>query len=113
VTHPDGDGFAYVRGVIVRSMEEDRVARVLVVDDDADVAQALGRKLTYVGYHVEVATESPSVVERIHGERADWDVVLLDIGLPQISGIEVLKQFRDSGSLASVIMLTGDSSATT
>src|SRR5258706_9471180 len=94
-------------------MEVERVARVLVVDDDAEVAQALGRKLTYVGYQVEVATASPPIVDRIHTERADWDVVLLDIGLPQISGIEVLKQFRDSGSLASVIMLTGDSSATT
>jgi len=86
---------------------------VLVVDDDAEVAEALGRKLSYVGYEVEIATDAAAVVERIQRVRADWDVVLLDVGLPEISGIEVLKQFRDSGSLASVIMLTGDGSATT
>ena len=88
-------------------------SRVLVVDDDAEVAQALGRKLSYVGYDVEIATASPAVIERIRAARADWDVVLLDIELPEVSGIEVLRRFRDSGSLASVIMLTGDGSATT
>jgi DNA-binding NtrC family response regulator len=92
---------------------EDHRTRVLVVDDDPDTAQSLSRKLTYVGYEVEIATEPRSIVERIHTERADWDVVLLDVSLPDMSGIEVLKRFRDSGSLAAIIMLTGDGSATT
>jgi DNA-binding NtrC family response regulator len=99
--------------VIARLQEAESRARVLVVDDDAEVAHALERKLTYVGYAVEVATEARPIVDRICAERAHWDVVLLDIGLPEISGIEVLKRFRDSGSLASVIMLTGDDSAMT
>jgi DNA-binding NtrC family response regulator len=93
-------------------MEEHRT-RVLVVDDDPDTAQSIGRKLTYVGYDVEIATEPRSIVERIHAESADWDVVLLDVSLPDMNGVEVLKRFRDSGSLASIIMLTGDGSATT
>ena len=97
---------------MITSNEEPR-ARVLVVDDDPVVAQALGHKLTYVGYSVEIATTPRPIVERLAGQRADWDVVLLDVGLPEISGIDVLKRFRDSGSLASVIMLTGDGSATT
>ena len=86
---------------------------MLVVDDDADIAQAIGRKLAGVGYTVEVATAARPIVERIHSDRADWDVVLLDVGLPEISGVDVLKQFRDSGSLASVVMLTGDATAST
>jgi two-component system response regulator HydG len=98
--------------VITRS-PEDPQTRVLVVDDDPEVAHALGRKLTYVGYAVEVATEPRLVIERIHTERADWDVVLLDVGFPGMSGIDVLKQFRDAGSMAAVIMLTGDGSAST
>jgi DNA-binding NtrC family response regulator len=97
---------------VIAPVEEPR-ARVLVVDDDPVVAQALGHKLTYVGYSVEIATAPRPIVERLAGQRADWDVVLLDVGLPDISGIDVLKRFRDSGSLASVIMLTGDGSATT
>jgi DNA-binding NtrC family response regulator len=99
--------------VIARLQEPESRARVLVVDDDAEIAHALERKLTYVGYAVEIATEARPVVDRIYSERANWDVVLLDVRLPGISGIEVLKRFRDSGSFASVIMLTGDDSATT
>jgi DNA-binding NtrC family response regulator len=99
--------------VLVRPLQAGAPPRVLVVEDDAEVAQALGRNLSYIGYDVEIANDAPAVVERIEGARADWDVVLLDVGLPQISGIELLQRFRDSGSLASVIMLTGDASATT
>src|SRR5262245_61917597 len=103
---------AWLAGVIARPIDEHRT-RVLVVDDDPDTVQSLSRKLTYVGYDGEIATDPRSIVERIHTERADWDVVLLDVALPGMSGVEVLKRFRDSGSLASVIMLTGDGSATT
>src|SRR4051812_20639006 len=105
---------AWCRGVIERSTDPHLPrTRVLVVDDDSDIAQAVGRKLAYVGYTVEVATAAWPIVERIHSDRADWDVVLLDVGLPEISGIDVLKHFRDSGSLASVVMLTGDATAST
>ncbi|TMQ21117.1 MAG: sigma-54-dependent Fis family transcriptional regulator, partial [Deltaproteobacteria bacterium] len=100
-------------GVVHRSIAQEPQTRVLVVDDDAEGAESLGRKLAYVGYSVEVATEPGAIVERIRARRADWDVVLLDIGLPGISGIDVLRRFRDSGSQAAVIMLTGDTSATT
>src|SRR5678815_2522334 len=106
---------AFLHGIMVviaRSMEDHRT-KVLVVDDDPEIAQSLGRKLTYVGYDVEIATEPGSIVDRIHTERADWDVVLLDVALPGMSGVDVLKRFRDSGSMASVIMLTGDGSAGT
>src|SRR6185503_4327254 len=47
------------------------------------------------------------------GEGDSWDVVLLDVGLPGMSGIDVLRRFREANSLASVVMLTGDNSATT
>jgi two-component system response regulator HydG len=99
--------------VSLRSIEQEPRTRVLVVDDDAEVVEALERKLTYVGYEVEVATDPVAIAERIRAGHADWDVVLLDVGLPGISGVELLKRFRDSGSLAAVIMLTGDATATT
>lgn len=46
-------------------------------------------------------------------EKLWWDVVLLDVNLPGMSGIQVLEHFRAAGSLASVVMLTGDDSART
>ena len=50
---------------VSRSVEHEPRTRVLVVDDDNEVAEALGRKLTYVGYAVEVATEPDRIIERI------------------------------------------------
>jgi len=86
---------------------------VLVVDDDGEFAEALGRKLTYIGYAAEVSTDPVVIADRLRDQRGDWDVVLLDVGLPGLSGVDLLRQFRDSGSQAAVIMLTGDDSAAT
>ncbi len=93
--------------------EEATPFKVMVVEDDEDVARAIARKLGADGYEVEVAREPQSVMARLDNDLADWDVVILDVGLPGISGIDVLKHFREVGSIASVIMLTGDRTAAT
>ncbi|HEY6035002.1 MAG TPA: sigma-54 dependent transcriptional regulator [Kofleriaceae bacterium] len=87
--------------------------KVMVVEDDDDVARAIARKLGSDGHEVEVAREPQSVMARLDNDLADWDVVILDVGLPGMSGIDVLKHFREVGSNASVIMLTGDRTAAT
>jgi two-component system response regulator HydG len=87
--------------------------KVMVVEDDEDVARVIVRKLGADGHELEVAREPQSVMARLDNDLADWDVVILDVGLPGMSGIDVLKHFRDVGSNASVIMLTGDRSAAT
>src|SRR5262249_1632226 len=87
--------------------------RMLVVEDEPDVSSAIARRLEAEGMSVEVAGEGRSIVNRIDRNGADWDVVLLDIGLPEGSGMELLHRFRESGGLSSVIMLSGDDSANT
>ena len=87
-------------------------AKVMVVEDDVEVGKTVSRKLTSDGHDVEVTEDPRPVLDRLHGG-ADWDVVILDVGLPGMSGIEVLHEFKKAGSFASVIMLTGDSSAQT
>ncbi len=87
--------------------------KVMVVEDDEDVARAIARRLGIDGHEIEVAREPQSVMARLANDLADWDVVILDVGLPGMSGIDVLKRFREVDSLASVIMLTGDRSAAT
>jgi two-component system response regulator AtoC len=87
-------------------------AKVMVVEDDPDTTRAIARRLGSDGHELELADDPRPVLERLAGG-ASWDVVLLDVGLPGMSGIEVLHRFRESGSLASIIMLTGDHSATT
>ena len=87
--------------------------KALLVEDDAELSRALARKLTADGIDVEVANEPTRVITALDQGAADWDVVLLDVGLPGISGIDLLLRFRESASLSSVIMLTGDNTANT
>lgn len=93
--------------------EEATPFKVMVVEDDEDIARAIARKLGMDGHEVEVAREPRSVLARLDADLADWDVVILDVGLPGINGIDVLKHFRTVGSTSSVIMLTGDRTAAT
>ena len=85
----------------------------MLVEDDPDVARALARKLSADGHEVESSTDAETVLARLEAGLADWDVMLLDVGLPGIGGIETLGRFREAGSPVSIIMLTGDRSAQT
>jgi two-component system response regulator HydG len=87
--------------------------RVLVVDDDVEMAAMLQRKLVREGYDVDVCHDPTDAIARAAKGGRDWDVVILDVGLPKLNGIDVLKALRTGGSLASIIMLSGDASATT
>jgi two-component system response regulator HydG len=85
----------------------------MVVEADPEVARALA-ELGGDGLDVELADDPRPALARLDaGERDDWDVVLLEVGLPDRNGIEVLRRFRESSSLASIVMLTGDHSADT
>jgi DNA-binding response OmpR family regulator len=92
--------------------DEGRV-KVMVVEDDPEVAIAIGRKLKLDGCDYEMSEDPMPILAKLEAGQADWDVMILDVGLPNISGIEVLKRFRQAGSPISVIMLTGDQTAAT
>jgi DNA-binding NtrC family response regulator len=87
--------------------------KCMVVEDDEDVARAIARRLGMDGVEVEMAGAAKTVLARLEAGLDDWDVVILDVGLPDTSGLDVLNRFREHGSLSSVIMLTGDRSAQT
>ncbi|NVB78580.1 MAG: sigma-54-dependent Fis family transcriptional regulator [Kofleriaceae bacterium] len=88
-------------------------SKVMVLEDDEDVSRAIARKLRSDGFAVEESMEPVPVLQRLDAGEGDWDVVILDMGLPGMSGLDVLKRFREAGSHAAVIMLTGDRSAST
>ncbi len=87
-------------------------AKVLVVEDDPEISRIIARKLNADGHELEIYDDPVPVLEQL-GTGGSWDVVILDVGLPGMSGIDVLHRFREAGSLASIIMLTGDHSAAT
>src|SRR5205085_10033785 len=86
-------------------------AALLVVDDDDNNRDLLSRRLRRKGFSVAVAASGREALERIARRR--FDLVLLDIMMPGMSGVEVLEEIRGRHSLAElpVIMTTalGDS----
>jgi two-component system, OmpR family, response regulator MprA len=78
--------------------------RLLVVDDDRAVREALRRTLTLAGYEVEMAEDGERALEQI--VNAVPDAVVLDVGLPGIDGLEVCRQVRRLGNRVPILVLT-------
>jgi two-component system response regulator MprA len=78
--------------------------KILVVDDDRAVRDALRRALTLSGYEVQVAEDGERALEQV--VQAVPDAVVLDIGMPGIDGLEVCRRVRRLGNRVPILMLT-------
>ena len=78
--------------------------RVLVVEDNPDLAFGLRNNLEIEGYEVEVATDGPVGLEKARGLRPD--LVILDLMLPGLDGYRVLRTLRSEGCEVPVLILT-------
>jgi two-component system response regulator MprA len=78
--------------------------RILAVDDDRAVREALRRTLTLAGYEVDLADDGEQALERI--VQSVPDAVVLDVGLPGIDGLEVCTRLRRLGNRVPILMLT-------
>jgi DNA-binding response OmpR family regulator len=78
--------------------------RVLVVEDEAAMADALRRGLTREGFAVDVAPDGVEALWR--AVEVDYDLVVLDLMLPELSGYEVLRQMRAADRWSPVLVLT-------
>jgi two-component system response regulator MprA len=83
-----------------------RTARVLVVEDDEDIAQALQRSLRMEGYEVRTAADGQAALEQ--GRAFAPDLVILDLGLPKIDGIEVARALRADDDVPILILTARD-----
>ena len=94
-------------GVAAPGRPTERPRRVLLVDDNRDSAESLAQLLRLFGHEVEQAYSGTEALATARGRR--WDVVLLDIGMPDVSGYEVARQLRAEPSLADTMLvaLTG------
>jgi len=79
--------------------------RILIVDDEESLRMSLKFKLKSAGFDVDVAVDGEEALEKLKSRRAD--VVLLDINMPRMSGIEALNQIRQDFPETEAIMLTG------
>src|SRR3954452_19985583 len=78
--------------------------RVLVVDDDRSVRDALRRALTLAGYEVQMAEGGQQALTQ--AATAVPDAVVLDISMPDIDGLEVCRRLRGAGNRVPILMLT-------
>src|SRR5215471_16828890 len=78
--------------------------RVLVVEDEASLAKQLIASLSRAGYAVDHAGDGERADMLGHDER--YDAVVLDLGLPKIDGLTLLRRWRDTGQAMPVLVLT-------
>jgi DNA-binding response OmpR family regulator len=81
--------------------------RLLLVEDERKVASFIARALRENSYSVDVAETGEKALELV--SRLNYDLVLLDIRLPRLSGVQVCREIRDSGIETPVLMLTARS----
>jgi DNA-binding response OmpR family regulator len=80
------------------------VVRLLLAEDDADIAEPMARALRRDGYDVDWVTSAAEVLERL---RAVWvDLLVLDLGLPDADGVELCRRIRRVDTRLPIIMVT-------
>lgn len=78
--------------------------RVLIVEDNLEIARQIKTVLLEHGYAVDLALDGRE--GKFLGETEPYDAVILDLGLPQLDGLSVLRQWRQSGRTMPVLILT-------
>ena len=78
--------------------------RTLVVEDEREIAEDMATSLTAAGFAVDIARDGEDAWYR--GGTEDYDAVILDLGLPKLDGLTVLRRWRSEGRNMPVIVLT-------
>jgi DNA-binding response OmpR family regulator len=85
------------------------MSRILVVEDEAHLADGLRFNLEAEGHEVDVDGDGQQALDRLLEHRSRYDVVVLDVMLPGKDGFQVVKKLRDEGHYVPVLMLTARS----
>src|SRR4249920_2252035 len=85
-------------------VDYERTPRVLVVEDDDAIAQVLQRSLRMEGYEVRIAGDGVAALDEAHAFLPD--LIILDLGLPRLDGIDVAKRLRDDEDDTPILILT-------
>jgi two-component system response regulator MprA len=79
---------------------------ILVVDDDQAVREALRRALTMQGYAVELAADGSEAIARLAANGSAIDLLIVDVLMPGVDGLEVTRKLRAEGNPLPILMLT-------
>ncbi len=86
-------------------VERGRTSRILLVEDEVTTAQGLRMVLTEAGYEVESATTGQTALDTV--KREGFDVLIADLRLPDIDGMEVIRRVKENRPETEVIVITG------
>ena len=93
--------------VRARDGKNEKMEKILVVEDDRATRKALQQLFEHEGYGVEIAQTGPQGLEMFRGSRPSF--VILDLGLPQLAGQEVCRAIRKESEDVPILILTGSS----
>ena len=96
---------------MAQQQAQDHDIRVLVVDDERPIRFLMEKELPRAGCLVTCAENGEDALERVRTQ--EFDVVLMDLKMPGIGGLEALRRIRESGASAEVVVLTGHPDVTT
>lgn len=80
--------------------------KILLVEDEQKLADALSRGLQHEGYAVDIVSDGKKALTRISLHRSDYDLVILDLMLPSMDGLEICKQVREMNITVPILVLT-------
>ena len=83
-------------------------ASFLIADDDTTLRRALTDRLTHWGHHVTEVPDGRAALDA--AERREFDLVFLDLSMPEMSGLDVLRHLRERGNAADIVVLTAHGS---
>ena len=81
------------------------MVKLLIVDDELEICQMLERHFRYLGYEVETAGNGVEALRRL--ELSKIDVIISDIVMPDMDGIDLLRKVREQYPMVHTIMITG------
>ena len=96
--------FIFLRYTVLIRASESTIVRVLLVEDEARIADFVTRGLAEQGHAVDVASDGDEALQ--WADVADFDVIILDVMLPGRDGIEVCRTLRQRGARTPILMLT-------
>ena len=80
------------------------MARILLLEDDTDISSLIVSHLRSLHYTVDLCANGAAGLQQ--ALRHDYDLIIMDLGLPQIDGLDVCKQYRQANRLTPILMLT-------
>lgn len=92
-------------------MSEQQQARILIAEDEANLRLVLQKELERLGYRVQSAPDGEAALRRL--EESNVDVLLCDINMPRMDGMELLRRVHERPNPPEVIMLTGQATVET